>query len=110
MLVLRRQQGLEHVHIEKRNHGWRLFGAVHQTVDILGLQNWGPRPPRKNRHAALKAHIPAGHPPEQGFRELVDFLAGLARQIGEACFDLRIHGDGSRWHVDPSKPFHLIFA
>ena len=110
MLVLRHQQRHEHVHIEKRNHGRRLFGAIHQTVNVLGLEIWGARPSRKYRHTTLKTHIRVGHPPEQGFCELVDLLAGLVRQISEACFDLGIHGDGSRWHVDPSKPFHLIVA
>jgi hypothetical protein len=110
MLVLWHQQRHKHVDIEKGNHGWRLFGTIHETVDIFNLEEWGARSWRKDRHATHKTYIRVGHPPEQGLRELVNLLAGSSRQISEPCFDLRVYGNGSRWHPGPSKPFLFILA
>jgi hypothetical protein len=83
MFMLRHQQRHEHVDLKKRNHSGRLFGTIHETVDILDFEDWGARSSRKYRHAMLKTHIRVSDPPEQGICELIDLLAGLACQISE---------------------------
>jgi hypothetical protein len=98
------------VHIEQRNHWQQLFGVIQEAVNVLDLEHRSAGPSREHRHATLETHIGIGYPPEQGFCELVDVLARLVRQISKSCLDLGIHGDGSRWHVDPSAqaPFLTI--
>ncbi len=53
--------------------------AVGEAVNIFDQERGCPGAPRKDRHAALEAHVRIGYPPKQGFDELVNALAGLTR-------------------------------
>jgi hypothetical protein len=110
MLVFRHQERHQHIDIEEGNHGRRLFGTINETIDVFDLEDRGAWPFGEYRYAAHKTHVCISHTPEQGFGELIDFLAGLARKLSETCFDLGVHPDGSRRHLKPPKPFFFILA
>lgn len=72
MFVLRRHQCHKHVHIKERNHGRRLFGAIHQTVNVFGFENWRSQPAGKDGYATLETNVRIGYPPEQSVREAIN--------------------------------------
>lgn len=63
MLVFRREQGDEHIHVEQRNHGRERLGVrtCRKTVDFIDRHCWRTWATRKTRHPTLKAQIGVGH-------------------------------------------------
>jgi hypothetical protein len=96
MLVLRHKESDEHVHVEKESHEARLcVRTVREPVDILDPQDWRALTTRENGHATIEPYIGLGDPAKQGLDEFIDFLARLTREISQARFECRVHGDVS---------------
>jgi hypothetical protein len=71
-----------------------LFKAIY----VFDGENWRTRAWSKNRYASVEANIGFRYSPQQGFHEVIDFLARLAGQIFEALLKRGIEDNGGGWH------------
>src|ERR1700722_4479312 len=99
MLVLRYEQRHQHIHVKEigQNRVLRrvtLFKSVH----VFDGENWCTRAGPEDRYASVETNIGFRYSPQQGFHEVVDFLARLAGQIFEAVLKRRIDDNGGGWH------------
>ncbi len=58
----------------------------------------------KDRRATLEAHVRVCYPPKQGFDELVNALAGLARKISESYLQCGVYTDRGVRHTSLIVP------
>lgn len=99
MLVLRYEQRHQHIHIEEIGQN-RVLRPVtlFKPVYVFDGENWRTRTGPKDRHASVEANIGFSDSPQQGFHEVIDFLARLTGQIFEAALKRRIKDNGGGWH------------
>ena len=80
--------------------------AVGEAVNVFDGERGCLWAPRKDRYASVEAHIRIGYAPKQGFDELVNALAGLAREIGESYLERGVYADRGvrhRWFIVPRR-------
>ncbi len=70
-----------------------------EAVNVFDRERGCPGAPRKDRHAALEAHVRICYPPKQGFDELVNALAGPGREIGESFLQRGVYADRGVRHT-----------
>jgi hypothetical protein len=81
-----------------------LVGAVGEVVNVFDRERGSSGAPRKDRHAALKAHLRVCDAPKQGFDELINALAGLAGKMGESFLQRDVHSDRGVRHTSVIVP------